>query len=144
MDEVLQYLEMKNHYYEKFFSVTEKFLEKISKNDWDQTEFFVDSRERILSIIKSFDVKIQRELQRINSNYQLTESERSLLEKISKEKKKAGDKILELDLRLISAIDDYKNETIKELQKTVKAQQHIGAFEKTGNSTKRSSPIGKA
>jgi len=144
MEEILQYLEMKNHYYEKFYTVTQKFLNKISKNEWDQTDFFVDSRERILSIIKSFDAKISRQLETMKAEVKPTAVESALLHKIAEQKRSLGDKILELDLRLIAAVDEFKTETIKELQKTVKAQQQIDVFEKTYQPNRPPSRIGKA
>lgn len=144
MEEILQYLEMKNHYYQKFYNVTHKFLDKVSRNEWEQTEFFVESRDRILSIIRSFDVKISRCMAEMKKDSEPTAIEKALLKKISQEKKMIGEKILEIDLRLITAIDDYKTETIKELQKTVKAQQHIDAFDKTRHPSPTPTRIGKA
>lgn len=144
MEEILQYLEMKNHYYQKFYTVTQKFLDKVSRNEWEQTEFFVESRDRILSIIRSFDLKISRCISELEKNLDPTPVEKALLSKISEQKKSLGEKILEIDLRLITAIDDYKTETIKELQKTVKAQQQIDAFERTHQPAPTPSRIGKA
>lgn len=144
MEEILQYLEMKNHYYQKFYTVTQKFLDKISRNEWEQTEFFVESRDRILSIIRSFDLKISRCISEMEKNLDPTPVEKALLSKISEQKKSLGEKILEIDLRLITAIDDYKTETIKELQRTVKAQQQIDAFERTHQPSPTPSRIGKA
>lgn len=144
MEEVLQYLEMKNHYYEKFYSVTQKFLDQIAKNDWNNLDFFVDSRERILNIIRSFDAKISHAVERIKDRMETTDSDKALMSKMMGARRVIADKILELDLQLISAIDEYKSETIRELKKTVETQQQIDAFEKNSQPTKTTSRVGKA
>ncbi|NBX77030.1 MAG: hypothetical protein EBQ92_10785 [Proteobacteria bacterium] len=144
MEDVLQYLEMKNHYYEKFYSVTQKFLDQIARNDWTNLDFFVDSRERILNIIRSFDAKISHAVERVEKPTDSKEVDKALLTKMMDERKRLGEKILELDLQLISAIDDYKNETIRELKKTVETQHQIDAFEKNTPNSKATSRVGKA
>ncbi|MFM8270629.1 MAG: hypothetical protein ACKN9V_10615 [Pseudomonadota bacterium] len=144
MEEVMQYLEMKNHYYEKFYSVTLKFLDQIARNDWTNLNFFVDSRERILNIIRSFDAKISHAVNEAKDHVQTGTTERSLMKKMMDERKLLADKILELDLQVISAIDDYKSETIRELKKTVETQQQIDAFEKNSPPPRSTSRVGKA
>jgi len=144
MEEVIQYLEMKNHYYEKFYTVTQKFLDQIARNEWGNLEFFVDSRERILSIIRSFDAKISNAMEKVKGRGNTKEVDKNLLKKMMDERKNLGDKILELDLQLIAAIDDYKNETIRELKKTVETQQQIDAFEKNAQPQKTTTRVGKA
>ena len=58
MEEVIYYLELKNQYYEKFHNVTKRLLEYVQQNRWDILPSFVDTRERILHIIRSYDFKI--------------------------------------------------------------------------------------
>lgn len=144
MEEVLQYLEMKNHYYGKFYTVTQKFLDQIARNDWTNLDFFVDSRERILNIIRSFDAKISHAVERVQELEKPKTSEKILMQKMMDERKNLADKILELDLQLISAIDDYKSETIRELKKTVETQQQIDAFEKNSQAPQSTTRVGKA
>ena len=60
MEEVIHYLEMKNKYYEKFFTISTKFLEETNSDQWDNLSFFVENRERLLNIIRSLDQKIAR------------------------------------------------------------------------------------
>ena len=144
MEEVLQYLEMKNHYYEKFFSVTQKFLDQIARNNWKDLDFFVDSRERILNIIRSFDAKISQAVEQSDTKIKATDEDRAILNQMMVIKRSLADKILELDLQVISAIDDYKNETIRELKKTLEAQPQIDAFEKNAAPTKGNLKVGKA
>lgn len=130
MEEVLQYLEMKNHYYEKFYSITRKFLDQIAQNDWKDLDFFVDSRERILNIIRSFDAKISKVIEQSNASKPVNDGDKMMMNRVIEKKRRIADKIVDLDLQLISAIDEYKNETIRELKKTVEMQQQIDSFEK--------------
>ncbi|NBT59966.1 hypothetical protein EBT16_14415, partial [bacterium] len=126
MEEVLQYLQLKNHYYEKFFSVTQKFLDQIARNDWTNLDFFVDSRERILNIIRSYDAKISSVVESTKHRSKPSTVDQTQVARMLDQRRTLADKILELDLQLISAIDEYKNETIRELKKTVETQQHMG------------------
>jgi hypothetical protein len=144
MEEVLQYLEMKNHYYEKFYSITQKFLDQIARNNWKDLDFFVDSRERILNIIRSFDVRISQAVECLSPQKKFNEVDREVMNKMMIRRRKIADKILELDLQVIAAIDEYKNETIRELKKTIEAQPHLEAFEKHAASSRSPSKIGKA
>jgi len=143
MEEVLHYLQMKNHFYEKFYSVTKKFLEQIARNDWTDLEFFVDSRERILNIIRSFDAKISCTVEK-KGQFKAEKEDKALLNQMMKARKYLADKILDLDLQLIAAIDDYKNDTIRELKKTVETQQQMDAFEKNAAPQRKMPRIGKA
>ena len=144
MEEVLQYLELKNHYYEKFYSITQKFLDQIARNNWKDLNFFVDSRERILSIIRSFDAKISQAVENNSPKKQVSKVDKAILNQMMIRRRGLADKILELDLQVIAAIDDYKNETIRELKKTLEAQPQIDAFEKNASLSRPASKGGKA
>lgn len=137
MEDVLQYLEMKNHYYEKFFSITKAFLEQINRNDWDDLEFFVDNRERILSIIRSFDFQISKAMEQRLVSDEETDKYREGVKLIMEKRSQIAAKIVALDLEVISRIDDYKTDTIKELKKTVETQNQVNTFT-------QSAPVKKA
>lgn len=132
MDDVLQYLEMKNHYYEKFFALSKKFLDQISKNQWDDLEYFVDNRERILSIIRSFDFQISKSMEGRNVSDSEASKYKENVEALLGKRTELAAKIVALDLELISKIDEYKSDTIKDLKKTVETQQHVATFTKAG------------
>ncbi len=144
MEEVLHYLEMKNHFYEKFYTITKKLLDQVARNDWNDLEFFVDSRERILNIIRSFDAKISCVVENEGGKLQPQKEDRALMNQMMKARKYLADKILELDLQVIAAIDEYKNETIRELKKTVETQQQMNAFEKNAVPQRPLTRTGKA
>lgn len=136
MEDVLQYLQMKNHYYEKFYSVTAKFLEMVNRNEWDDLEFFVDNRERILNIIRSFDFQISKACEKHDLNSPGMEQYRTRIKEMMDKRSEMAAKIVALDLELISKIDEYKTETIRDLKKTVETQHQLDSFTKVSPSKK--------
>ena len=128
MQEVLEYLQMKNHYYEKFYSLTEKFLAQVEKNNWEDIQFFVDNRERLLNIIRSFDHKIASVFDKMKiSDSEMSEMKPKVKELLDKRAAIAS-KIVSLDLHLISKIDDHKSDTIRDLKKTMETKDQMDSF----------------
>jgi len=129
MEEVIHYLEMKNHYYEKFQAVTEKFLQMANQDCWDEIEFFVDNRERILNIIRSFDFKIAAAFEQIDFTAFNPDMYRERVKGLLDRRAVLGNKIIALDLELIAKMEETKSETIRELKRTLETNQQIGSFE---------------
>ena len=136
MEDVIQYLTMKNKYYEKFYSLSRHFLEQTHKNKWDNLSFFVENRERLLNLIRSLDIKIARAFKECTLNEIEIDSYRNTLKKLFDKKKILGDQIIGVDLQLISKIDAFKTETIKDLKSNLKTSSHLDSFERTSQ-TKR-------
>ena len=128
MDEIIHYLEMKNLYYSKFLSVSTKFLEKAEENEWDDLTFFVDNRERILNIIHSFDSKIAACFENIETNPSQMELYQDRVKNLLSDRKEMADRIVEIDLQLISRMDDMKTETIRDLKRSVKTAHQLESF----------------
>lgn len=137
MEEVIQYLEMKNNYYEKFFDISLKFLGETKNNHWDNLKFFVENRERLLNIIRSLDQKIARAFNKSTNNEDEINSYRDTLRKLFDKKKELGEKIISIDLQLISKIDSMKTHTIKQLKTTLETHQQIDSFERSSNTKRR-------
>ena len=128
MEEVLEYLQMKNQYYEKFLSVTIKLLEQARRNQWDELEFYVDNRERILNIIRSFDHKIARVFKDESLSDTEMELYRPQVKRLLQQRAEIANRIVAVDLELISKIDEMKSETIKDLKKTITTESQLSAF----------------
>lgn len=128
MEKVLYYLDLKNNYYEKMYAMTLKQSEKAARGDWADLELFVENRERILNLLRSYDFKIatsfEKEQHRGAELNQYAEAVKILLEN----RKIWADKIIALDLLLMSKMEEFKNETIRELKKTVETQHQVHAF----------------
>lgn len=128
MEEIIHYLEMKNLYYSKFLSVSTQFLEKAEENEWEDLTFFVENRERILNIIRSFDFKIAECFENVETNAAQMELYQERVKNLLSDRKEMADRIVEVDLKLISRMDDMKTETIRELKRSVKTAQQLESF----------------
>ncbi len=138
MKEVLESLEMKNHYYEKFLSTTLKLLNQARNNVWDELEFYVDNRERILNIIRSYDHKISEQMSEKEVSASDKDRYKHQVQALLDTRAILAKKIVDADLELISRIDEMKMDTIKELKQNIETEQHFSTFNKNGN-TKKSS-----
>ena len=140
MEEVIYYLELKNKYYEKFLSVTEKFLQQVQADRWDNVEYFVDNRERILNIIRSYDFKIAELFQQVDIGSNRLEAYGERVKEILERRETLGKKIMDQDLELIGKIDEVRCETIKELKKTQDTGQKLHSFSTPLPAAKRKLP----
>lgn len=132
MEEVIHYLELKNQYYEKFYNVTLKFLRQPSEDKWNNIEFFVDNRERILNIIRSFDFKIAHFFDGRSPADINVERYREQVRRLMEVRSQWASKIVTLDLELSSKIDEMKTETIRELKRVQETSQALDSFEDRG------------
>lgn len=128
MEEVLHYLELKNQYLEKFHSITKKFLDQVRQDRWDDLELFVDNRERILNIVHSYDFKIANRFSKLDVSPAQLETWRGAVKDLLDTRETIAKKIVALDLELITKMDEIKNETVKELKRTLETSQQINSF----------------
>lgn len=131
MEEVLHYLELKNQYYEKFQSLTSKFLEQTNRNQWDDLSLFVDNRDRILNIIRSYDFKISSLFQKLNPSKETIKKYQEKVNELFEIRNNFVQKIVALDLEIISKMEDLKTETIRDLKRTVETNQQLNSFAQT-------------
>lgn len=137
MEDVLGYLELKNRYYEKFLLLTEKFLTAAKKNNWDGLELFVDSRERILNIIRSFDFKIAGAFEKLKLTNADIERFRPEVKALMDRKESLVNKIVHVDLELTQSLEDVRSETIRDLKQTIAVSQQMQAFSEPHETTPR-------
>ena len=128
MEEVIYYLELKNTYYEKFLSVTERFLEQARQDRWDNLDYFVDNRDRILNIIRSYDFKIAELFQNVDIAAGRLEAYGGRVKELLERREALGKKIIDQDLELIGKIDEVRGETIRDLKRTQETGQKLNAF----------------
>ena len=129
MEQVIHYLELKNLYYEKFFNVTSKFLVHAVQEQWEDIEFFVDNRERILNIIRSFDLKIAKLLDEVEMRDSDLMKYRPQVKSLLDARTLIAGKIINQDLELIQKIDEMKTDTIRELKRTLETSQQLQSFD---------------
>jgi hypothetical protein len=130
MEEVLAYLELKNRYYEKFYELTRKFTAGTLENRWDGIDLFIDSRERILNIIRSFDFKVATVFEKIALDPDQINEYRHRVKEILERRDLLVKKIVSLDLELMQRMDEVKSETIRELKHSISMTQQVQSFSK--------------
>lgn len=140
MEEIIRYLELKNQYYEKFLSISKKFLSRTEEKQWDDLPLLVDNRERILNIIRSYDFKIAKCFEDLDPAACDLASYRSRVKMLLAQRTELVNKIVAVDLELISKIDELKSETIRELKKTVETNQVLDSFSASAAAVSSTNP----
>lgn len=139
MEAVIHYLHLKNQYYEKFYNLTLKFLQRIGEERWDEIDYFVDNRDRILNILRSFDHKIGKLFQGVEIGNTEQAKYRDEIRSLFDRRNQIARKIISLDLELMSKLDDVKSESIRELKHMMETSQHVGTFAQGARRTPRAS-----
>lgn len=119
MEEVLHYLDLKNRYYEKFITLTERFLAEARSEHWDRLPEVADSRERILHILRSFDFKIANLFDDLDLGHFDLDQYRDRVKAHFTRREELVQRIVALDLELIGRLDELKSEALKDLRQRV-------------------------
>lgn len=125
MRRLLELMDQKNHYLEKFYTINETYLEYFLKKRFEQINEFYDSRENILEILTYID----QEIQLVSS----TSTEESILD-IQKLKNSLSvketfvQKIIEQDIDILACIESEKNSIITELREVRTGKKVISAY----------------
>lgn len=129
MNRLVQFLNEKNHFLEKFYSVNEEQITLLENFQFDKIDQFYNQREDLLKIINYIDAEIYRaHLQFKEMNMGFTEIEKSQIRESMKIKEIYVKKILEQDLIVLSLIDEAKSQIIKELQEVKKARKAMAGY----------------
>ena len=128
MEEVLHYLDLKNRYLDKFLGLTQKFLEQVHRGKWDEINLFIDNRERILNIIRYFDQKIAKHFDLVELGVAELDTFRPRVKSLLDLRASITRRIINIDLQLISEIDEVKSETVRELKTAVETSHQVETF----------------
>lgn len=126
--ELVDYLELKNKYYEKFLKITTDFTEQTEQNNWKNLSFFIENRERLLNIIQYFDCKIEVISETIQKDKKTIDEHKAMVHKLLKTRDTLGKRILDLDLALMTKIEKMKSKTIRDLKSALETMQQIQTF----------------
>ena len=137
MEEVIRLLELKNRYYEKFYQLTSRFLTGDDEWRWEEMDLMVANRQRILNILRTFDYKIARTFSEVDSGEVDFEKYRQNVKGLLDKRTQWVNKIVKVDLALISLIDQMKTHTIQELKQTVEFQNNLRQFTHSARKVKR-------
>lgn len=134
MDRVLDLINQKNHYLEQFYSLNEQEIVNFEVGNFDNIEYFYESRNGILQNISYIDQQIEICL----SNQETTSNDSSGLSFIEDTKKDMAQalnakeeyvrRILEQDLKILSCIENTKSSIIRELQDIQRSRKAVGGY----------------
>ncbi len=129
MIRVIQLLNEKNHFLEKFTSLNEKQIVRLEEGHFDQIETFYNQREDLIKIIKYIDseMNVAQILQK-ESGRQLTDSDRKFVKESLKTKDSYTAKIIDQDMQVLALIDQAKSQIIKELQEVRRGKRAMAGY----------------
>jgi hypothetical protein len=124
---LVELLDEKNQYLEKFFELNETELHCFADGNFDNVENFYQSREKILDIVRCIDALVGDEVNTI-ADAMVTAGIRAEIQDLMDHKDRMAKEILAQDLRLLAAIEDEKSNIIRELKSTKKTRRVVSAY----------------
>lgn len=124
MSRIISLLEEKNHYLEKFYTLGETHMPDFLRGNFDFIDYFYNSREKILEIIRYID----QELEGLQSTDLVTDANRDRVQEAYKIKDLYVKKILEQDVDILACIEATKNNIIKELHELKRGRKAVGNY----------------
>ncbi len=126
---LIQFLGEKNHFLEKFCSLNEKQISLLEGGQFDEIEKFYNHREDLLKILKYIDAEIYKShMTQKDSSAGYTDNQKQEIRDALRTKEIYVKKILDLDLIVLSLIDEAKTSIIKELQGVQKARKALAGY----------------
>ncbi len=122
---IIDLLNHKNHYLEKFYSLNETEILNFSKSDFSHLEAFYQDREKILETIRYIDEQIDSEQTRI---FEVNVAHKRSIAEALAIKEEYVSRILAQDLEILSCIESAKSSIIRELQDIRKARKAVGSY----------------
>ncbi|RYZ80845.1 MAG: hypothetical protein EOP04_25125 [Proteobacteria bacterium] len=125
---IIDLLQEKNHYLEKFYSLNETELINFSSGNFDKLEHFYNTRERILEIVKYIDGQmdnIQNDLQIAAGT---SPEDRLTIRKAMAVKDEYVTRIIDQDLEVLACIEAAKSNIIRELQDVRRVRKAVSGY----------------
>lgn len=120
-------LDEKNQYLEKFFELNETELHCFADGNFDNVENFYQSREKILDIIRCLDVLVDDEVSAL-AEAAITATVRAEIQDLMDHKDRLAKQIIAQDLQVLAAIEDEKSNIIRELKNTKQTRKVVSAY----------------
>jgi hypothetical protein len=129
MIRLIQFLNEKNHFLEKFFALNEAQLLRLEDGLFDEIESFYNKREDMLKIIKYIDAEISKAhgLYKDMSG-SFSEIEKTEIRQALRTKEAYVQRILEQDLMILGMIEEAKSKIIRELKDVTKARKAMNGY----------------
>ena len=129
MIRLVQLLNEKNHFLEKFYSLNESQINKLQQGMFDDIEKFYNQREDLLKILKYVDSEINKSHMShkdISGAFDL--SQKADIKECLRAKELYVKRILDQDLIVLGLIDEAKSQIIRELQDIKKASRALAGY----------------
>ncbi len=129
MIRLIQFLNEKNHFLEKFFALNETQLNQMNQGMFDNLEMFYNQREDLLKIIKYVDAEIHKaHMLHKDLTGSFAEEQKVQIREALRVKEAYVKRILEQDLMILGLIDEAKSTIIRELQGVRKARKALAGY----------------
>lgn len=133
---IIQLLQEKNHYLEKFYSLNETEIINFSMGRFENLENFYNTRERILEILRYIDDQIALVNTEAEQVHQYSPDELHQVKVAMNIKEEYVSRILKQDLEVLSLIEAAKSNIIRELQDVRRVRKAVSGY-KSPTFTKR-------
>lgn len=137
---IINLLNTKNHYLEKFYSLNEEHIFRLQQGEIDFLEAFYDRREKIIETVQYIESRLQQE-QTLIGDSNVTDQDRRQIRQALSVKDEFVRRILDQDLEILARIDTIKSNIIQELRGLGKSKNQLGKF-KSPNFQKRLDEVG--
>ncbi len=129
MIRLIQFLNEKNHFLEKFYSLNERQIDMLESGLFDGIEKFYNQREDLLKILKYVDAEIYKShTDHKDMNGLFNDIQKQEIREALGIKETYVRRILEQDLIVLSLIDEAKTRIIRELQEVQKSRKALAGY----------------
>ncbi len=128
MERLIELLNEKNHYLEKFYALNEAELHNFTVGNFENLDQFYKTREKILEILKYVDSEVNKEHQTIVEVSQAPAQHRAAVREALTIKDEYVSRIIGQDLEVLACIEAAKNNIIRELQEVRKNKKGIVSY----------------
>lgn len=130
MIRLIQFLNEKNHFLEKFYALNEAQIARLEAGHYEDIEKFYNQREDLLNIIKYIDAEVHKahNLHKDMTGGEFTETERAEIRKALGAKEAYVRRILDQDMQVLALIDEAKSQIIRELKDIGRTRKALNGY----------------
>lgn len=128
MDSIIDLLHEKNNCLEKFYRLNEAQMDSLARSDFENLEAFYSDREGLLTLIRKIDEMIEHSNQIPLDAEEIDAAMRGVVTQALHYKNELVSRILEQDLKILSAIENAKSTIIKELTQVRATKKALGSY----------------
>lgn len=128
MNFLVELLDEKNEYLNKFYNLNEKEILNIDEDNFENLENFYTTRECLLQMIEIIDKRIDSLQSGVVAPNSLSKAEKDRVKKCLDKKNNIVQAILNQDLLILSKVENEKSQIIKELKQSKMSKKAIGSY----------------